>query len=35
MGSKLIAKDSNGNFDYQKIETLTREALNIIKEVRE
>lgn len=34
MGSKLIAKDSSGNFDYQKIESMTREALSIIKDLR-
>lgn len=30
MGSKLMAKTSDGNFDYSKIESLTREALQII-----
>ena len=34
MGSKLIAKDSNGNYNYEKIENMTREALQIIKELR-
>ncbi|MCF7567083.1 bifunctional 4-hydroxy-2-oxoglutarate aldolase/2-dehydro-3-deoxy-phosphogluconate aldolase [Sabulilitoribacter arenilitoris] len=34
MGSKLIAKDANGNFDYEKIESMTREALSIIKDLR-
>ncbi len=34
MGSKLIAKDSDGNFNYQKIEEMTREALNIIKDLK-
>lgn len=34
MGSKLISKDSNGTFDFAKIEALTREALEIIKNVR-
>lgn len=34
MGSKLIAKDANGNFDYQKIENMTREALSIIKDLK-
>src|SRR6056300_339391 len=31
MGSKLIAKDTDGNFDFSKIESLTKEALEIIK----
>ena len=34
MGSKLIAKDSNGNFDYKKIEELVQNAIQIITEVR-
>ena len=34
MGSKLITKDSNGNYNYKEIESNTREALNIIKEFR-
>lgn len=34
MGSKLIAKDSNGNYNYKEIESKTREALNIIKKLR-
>ena len=34
MGSKLIAKDSNGNYNYEKIENMTRDALQIIKELR-
>lgn len=34
MGSKLIAKDADGNFDYQKIENMTREALNIIQDLK-
>lgn len=34
MGSKLMIKDEQGNFDYPKIENLTREALNIIRELR-
>jgi 2-dehydro-3-deoxyphosphogluconate aldolase/(4S)-4-hydroxy-2-oxoglutarate aldolase len=33
MGSKLIKKNENGEFDLEKIETLTREALQIIKEL--
>jgi len=31
MGSKLMAKDAQGNFDYAKIESVTKNALNIIK----
>jgi len=34
MGSKLIAKDANGNYDLNKIESLTKNALSIIKELR-
>ena len=34
MGSKLMAKDANGNFDYNKIEEMTRNALNIIKDLK-
>jgi len=34
MGSKLMAKDANGNFDYDKIESATKNALNIIKALR-
>lgn len=34
MGSKLMAKDESGNFDYKKIEHLNREALGFIKEIR-
>lgn len=34
MGSKLMAKDSDGNFDYKKIENMTKDALNIIKNLR-
>jgi 2-dehydro-3-deoxyphosphogluconate aldolase/(4S)-4-hydroxy-2-oxoglutarate aldolase len=34
MGSKLIAKDANGNFDYLKIESLTKLALDIIKSLK-
>ncbi|WP_298418803.1 bifunctional 4-hydroxy-2-oxoglutarate aldolase/2-dehydro-3-deoxy-phosphogluconate aldolase [uncultured Kordia sp.] len=34
MGSKLIQKKENGDFDLAKIETLTKEAIHIIKEVR-
>ena len=31
MGSKLIAKETNGSFDYDKIQAKTKEALDIIK----
>jgi 2-dehydro-3-deoxyphosphogluconate aldolase/(4S)-4-hydroxy-2-oxoglutarate aldolase len=34
MGSKLMSKTADGNFDYAKIESTTREALNIIKDLR-
>ena len=34
MGSKLMVKDANGNFDYDKIESATKNALNIIKALR-
>mgnify|MGYP001138970226 FL=1 len=34
MGSKLMAKDADGNFDYNKIEEMTRNALNIIKDLK-
>lgn len=34
MGSKLIAKDVHGNYDLKKIESDTRNALNIIKSVK-
>lgn len=34
MGSKLMAKDADGNFDLAKIEEKTREALNIIKDLK-
>ncbi|WP_296634732.1 bifunctional 4-hydroxy-2-oxoglutarate aldolase/2-dehydro-3-deoxy-phosphogluconate aldolase [Polaribacter sp.] len=34
MGSKLIAKDANGNFDLDKIENMTKQALDIIKDLR-
>ena len=33
MGSKLIVKDVKGDYDYKKIENMTREALDIIKEL--
>ena len=34
MGSKLITKDANGNFDYEKIKTKTKESLEIIKSLK-
>ncbi len=34
MGSKLIAKDADGNFDYAKIESMTKNALEIIKSLK-
>lgn len=34
MGSKLMAKDAKGSFDYQKIEELVRFSLSIIKDLR-
>ena len=34
MGSKLIAKQANGNFDYQKIENMTRNAIEIINRLK-
>ena len=34
MGSKLIAKQANGNFDYQKIENTTRNAIEIINRLK-
>ncbi len=34
MGSKLMAKDADGNFDLAKIEEKTREALTIIKDLK-
>lgn len=34
MGSKLMAKDANGNFDYEKIENLTKQALSFISDIR-
>ena len=34
MGSKLMAKDADGNFDYKKIEEMTRNALNIISNLK-
>jgi len=34
MGSKLMAKDAEGNFDVEKIESITRQALQTIQEIR-
>ena len=34
MGSKLIAKEADGTYDYAKIENKTKEALQIIKSLR-
>lgn len=34
MGSKLIAKDSKGNYDYKKIENMTRDAIQIIQNLK-
>ena len=34
MGSKLIAKEANGTYDFVKIENKTRESLQIIKALR-
>ena len=34
MGSKLMLKDENGDFDLNGIEQLTKEALGIIREIR-
>ena len=34
MGSKLMAKDKDGNFDYEKIEATSKQALSFIKEIR-
>jgi 2-dehydro-3-deoxyphosphogluconate aldolase/(4S)-4-hydroxy-2-oxoglutarate aldolase len=34
MGSKLMAKHADGSFDYAKIETQTRNALEIISSLR-
>ena len=35
MGSKLMAKDPDGNFDLDQIEQLTKQALEYIKRIRE
>ena len=34
MGSNLMAKNTDGKFNYNKIESLTRDALKIIKDIR-
>ena len=34
MGSKLMAKDSDGNFNYDKIESLIKDALEIIQTLK-
>jgi len=34
MGSKLIAKDENGDFDYKAIEKKVKDAMSIIKSLR-
>ena len=34
MGSNLMAKNTDGKFNYKKIESLTRDALNIIKDIK-
>ena len=34
MGSKLIIKDTNGNFDYQRIKELVEFSLKTIKEIK-
>lgn len=34
MGSKLIAKDTNGDFDFDKINLLTEQALDHITEIK-
>ena len=34
MGSKLIKADANGSYNYNKIETTTKHALQLIKDVR-
>ncbi len=35
MGSKLMVKDKDGNFDYKAIEAKTKEAISIIANLRE
>lgn len=34
MGSKLMVKKENGEFDYKKIESLTRDTLNLIQSIK-
>ena len=34
MGSNLMAKNTDGRFNYKKIESLTRDALKIIKDIK-
>ena len=34
MGSKLIAKDKNGNYDYAKIKSLTKSSIDFIKKLK-
>jgi 2-dehydro-3-deoxyphosphogluconate aldolase/(4S)-4-hydroxy-2-oxoglutarate aldolase len=34
IGSKLIVKDDKGNFDYAKIKSLTKTAINCIKSIK-
>ena len=34
MGSKLIAKEANGEYDYEKIKIKTKESLEIIKSLK-
>ena len=34
MGSKLMVKDKEGHFDYQKIQELTETSINIIKKLK-
>jgi 2-dehydro-3-deoxyphosphogluconate aldolase/(4S)-4-hydroxy-2-oxoglutarate aldolase len=34
MGSQLMVKDKDGNYDYKAIEEKTREAIKIIKEIK-
>lgn len=34
MGSKLIVKDKNGNFDYDKITELTKDSLKTVEYIR-
>ena len=34
MGSKLMLKDADGNYDYEGIQTLCRQTLELIKELR-